>query len=780
MNRDTLSQLIKNPSLLTAQHEAELKQMLKVYPYFQTLFVLYAKANSSSESIEKAAVRTLDRNLLRRILTKNFNPNQTDAFTTLLKNTEQVNAFERLRAEAKEEKRKAEIQDNTSEVEIENNIDKQDISSVLVSFNDDESAGSIIYNNQNDFSSLTQTELPKAELPQTDEPTYNPFASDIFDKNLSTGEIVIDEDVKIQTPSTYDDDLVKPLLYDEIEKNTEPLPQHPPLKNYIISTDNFFGEVAVNQEEEELDLTVKDTKNLDNFFEVPDFSEIDEAVIEPEKSVTQISSPLLDTYETQKEETIELIENSYYQEDNRDLESSFFDFNEVPSFDFNETATEKEVALLDTYFLRKEEEATTSENITNQAISDEIAISHVAEEVALLDTYFLRKEEEATTSENIINQAISNEIAISHIAEEVALLDTYFLRKEEEATTSENITNQAISDEIAISHVAEEVALLDTYFLRKEEEATTSENITNQAISDEIAISQVAEEVALLDTYFLRKEEEALEIIRTKNEIITNEVAHNEDKHDRVLVATQVTLLDAYYLRKEEESFFSALLPETEVSPDINVEVIDIALLDTYYLRKEEEMIDFEGLLQGVATTDFSPEHKPIQEVQFLDNYYLRKEEESDSVAIQDYTTETVSHTLADDNIGFFTDVSEIEVDFDTTNFFDDTHHDHPSITTAKPVYKKVNQEYQRSLIDKFIKESPTIHIDRDKMIGEVVDLAEESTRENLQVVSERLAKIYALQGRNRKAIEIYQRLAEQNPDKSSYFLAQITNLENL
>jgi hypothetical protein len=85
LNRDILSQLIKNPAALDAQHEAELKQMLKVYPYFQALYVLYAKANTTPETIENAAVHTLDRTLLRKVISKNFNPNESNALASLLR-----------------------------------------------------------------------------------------------------------------------------------------------------------------------------------------------------------------------------------------------------------------------------------------------------------------------------------------------------------------------------------------------------------------------------------------------------------------------------------------------------------------------------------------------------------------------------------------------------------------------------------------------------------------------------------------------------------------------
>ncbi len=774
MNRDTLSQLIKNPSSLSAQHEAELKQMLKVYPYFQALFVLYAKAATSPESIEKAAVRTLDRNLLRKIITKGFNPNTTDAFGTLLKNTEQVNAFEKLRAEAKEEKRKAE----KKEASI-HEAPEEHTKPIIVSFDDDESAASIVYNNQNEFSSLTQEILPSVE--DKNEPTYNPFATDIFDKDLSTNEIVIDEDVKLQTNTDYNDELIKPISYKEIETKTEEPTHYQSLKNHISSTDNFFEETIFEAENEVTDTAqsqVKETKSIDNFFDVPDFdiTEISSVEEVAQAEASEPATKILDSYQIRKEEE-SFISPIKQEEDaipliSSKLESSFFDLNEKST----KPPIENKADLLDTYFLRKEEEAVFSESPQNQAESQEILPPPIEKSIDLLDTYFLRKGEEIVFSESPQNQAESQEILPLPIEKSIDLLDTYFLRKEEEALESKRKKNEVITNEVAHNEVmtdnvliASKIDLLDAYYLRKEEEANELqiEAEKTHIIAPE-SVDFVKIDVALLDAYYLRKEEEALESKRKKNEVITNEVAHNEVMTDNVLIASKIDLLDVYYLRKEEEANELQIeANKTHVASEITHFITtDVALLDTYYLRKEEEVQTHEKTTQAVSS-------EPFIETVANDGVDFFSEIPTHDIL----ASETDDSLLKSDEIQFF-DTEEVDADFDTTNFFDDQHHDQPMLITTKPVYKKATQEYQRNLIDKFIKESPAIQIDRNKLANEVVDLAEDSTRENLQIVSESLAKIYANQGRNQKAIEIYQRLSLKNPDKSSYYDTQIKNLE--
>ncbi|SFF18439.1 hypothetical protein, partial [Thermoflexibacter ruber] len=402
MNKETLTELIKNPSLLTPQYESELKQMTKVYPYFQAIYVLYAKAHLTNDTIEKAAVRSLDRNLLRNILIKNYNPNQGDALVHLLKNVEQVNAFEKLKADKitteKPQEEEWSIKENTKKGEVTDKVIQIDES--------DESVASIIYNSQDDlhleklktdaweekFISPIDDDIVldfqkevasfDSELSIDDEPTYNPFANDLFDK-----EIEIDEDVRTQTEFlVYNDELVKPITDDSEEQP-------------VVYPEKF--EYEIEKQENDYSLEVQQIVNTlpnfitstDNFFE--------EATIEINKF--DINKEL------EKEVTeIESLSNP--------IEENFF-------ADFS---SEKENQLLDTYYLRKEEEtiASRTEEISEYIDEDKITLE--------IDAYYLRKEEEAIEFANLLPASeVSEEIA-EVAAVSIDLLDAYYLRKEEE------------------------------------------------------------------------------------------------------------------------------------------------------------------------------------------------------------------------------------------------------------------------------------------------------------------------------------------------------------
>ncbi|SFF18451.1 hypothetical protein SAMN04488541_101932, partial [Thermoflexibacter ruber] len=267
-------------------------------------------------------------------------------------------------------------------------------------------------------------------------------------------------------------------------------------------------------------------------------------------------------------------------------------------------------------------------------------------------------------------------------------------------------------------------------------------------------------------------------------------------------------LLDAYYLRKEEEVIeFTNRLSASEVSEEIaEVEAVSIDLLDAYYLRKEEEAREIEyvkqlAVFENLTEADFLANNDGREEHEsstLLDDYTLRKEEEgqayqemnghldfspqfdeelSDEVEKDNLLTDT-SIYFSDEDVLDVLSQKEITAEFDTTNFFDEHQQEHTP-TVIKPTYKKSSQEYQRSIIDQFIKESPTIQINRERLNEPSIDLAEESTKENERAASEFLAKIYIKQGNKQKAIEIYQRLSLKNPEKSSYFALQIENLKN-
>jgi len=93
----------------------------------------------------------------------------------------------------------------------------------------------------------------------------------------------------------------------------------------------------------------------------------------------------------------------------------------------------------------------------------------------------------------------------------------------------------------------------------------------------------------------------------------------------------------------------------------------------------------------------------------------------------------------------------------------------------SQPIEKK--QTPVNDLIDKFIKQEPRITPSRSTFYSPV-NMARNSVKEDDELVSETLAKIYATQGNLQKAIASYEKLLLKYPEKKTYFAPLIKNLK--
>ena len=89
----------------------------------------------------------------------------------------------------------------------------------------------------------------------------------------------------------------------------------------------------------------------------------------------------------------------------------------------------------------------------------------------------------------------------------------------------------------------------------------------------------------------------------------------------------------------------------------------------------------------------------------------------------------------------------------------------------------KADRSSQRQIIDKFIKESPSIkYVRKDEASSS--DLSEHSGAWDTNLASEYLAEIYLHQGNKKRAKEIYEALILKYPEKKSYFADLISKIE--
>jgi len=109
-------------------------------------------------------------------------------------------------------------------------------------------------------------------------------------------------------------------------------------------------------------------------------------------------------------------------------------------------------------------------------------------------------------------------------------------------------------------------------------------------------------------------------------------------------------------------------------------------------------------------------------------------------------------------------------------NIPDNTKRDEPEKDRSKD-NNKSDREKQKSIIDKFIKELPSIKYTGKEKIP-TTDLAEPSASWDRNVSSEYLAEIYLSQGNKKRAKEVYESLILKYPEKIAYFTDLISKIE--
>ena len=90
---------------------------------------------------------------------------------------------------------------------------------------------------------------------------------------------------------------------------------------------------------------------------------------------------------------------------------------------------------------------------------------------------------------------------------------------------------------------------------------------------------------------------------------------------------------------------------------------------------------------------------------------------------------------------------------------------------------KPVDRGTTIAIIEKFIKEEPSIKKPSDKEYKEELKIAKDSLSEGYDIVSETMAKLFLAQGNRKKAIKVYEKLILIYPEKNTYFAARISDI---
>lgn len=145
----------------------------------------------------------------------------------------------------------------------------------------------------------------------------------------------------------------------------------------------------------------------------------------------------------------------------------------------------------------------------------------------------------------------------------------------------------------------------------------------------------------------------------------------------------------------------------------------------------------------------------------------------------QDYFAD-LSDDLSDFNFApaapaYSLDDSDNAKPADDRNFTDWFDHIHDN--EEQPVDQKSSND---DLIDNFLKQNEYKIPEKPAPVNDAAKREEDSDRENGDIMSVTLAEIYVKQQQYSRAINIFRKLSLRNPEKSAYFAARISQLEQL
>lgn len=258
----------------------------------------------------------------------------------------------------------------------------------------------------------------------------------------------------------------------------------------------------------------------------------------------------------------------------------------------------------------------------------------------------------------------------------------------------------------------------------------------------------------------LHKKEITIEKVVESKEITNPVIEETKPIHstitslDQDLKVIYTTTPIINYSKKVEETLPEIEINHSELTASKPLEVeskTDTQVFDIDKLNKTIEQEISRGIIQSYVEADIikTPE--------------LNKVENHEPVSFTDWLQkiQKESHTIQK------TEITKTEIDPNKTSITPEN--------TEKPSFFNKNKQ----LIDKIIESDPgKLKLGNNKFFTPNID-AKQSLLENEHLVTETLAKIYALQGNVNKAIRAYEILSLKFPQKSVYFTSLIQNLKN-
>jgi tetratricopeptide (TPR) repeat protein len=254
--------------------------------------------------------------------------------------------------------------------------------------------------------------------------------------------------------------------------------------------------------------------------------------------------------------------------------------------------------------------------------------------------------------------------------------------------------------------------------------------------------------------------------------------------NDETLSSIHDLVRDYPYCQSAQILYTLNLYKEENIKFSSQLKVAAAYASDRQVFKNHITSIDDKSLASGVPEKDSNPDYIKTTEgvisgetdihklIAILRNKILTSvnssPKEGESVSNLVYELERLLDEISE--------VSEPEPEKDELDFkpvISDYNFDHLDDLPKDKKEKRTKDE----LIDKFIREQPSMPRQPKPGFFDPVDFAKQSLIDQDEIVSETLAKIYYKQGNLSKAIKIYKKLSLVYPEKSSYFAAQIEKI---